>query len=78
MGDRREINTDEMVSVLLTRHPRAARVLVNHGMYCVGCAIARFETLAEACAVYGVPVEHILNELREGSPEADRESAGNA
>jgi len=47
-------------------------------MYCVGCAIARFETLAEACAVYGVPVEHILNELREGSPEADRESAGNA
>jgi hybrid cluster-associated redox disulfide protein len=79
MGDRREmVNTDEMVAALLTRHPRAARVLVNHGMHCVGCAIARFETLAEVCAVYGVPVEHILNELREGSPEPDRESEGNA
>jgi hybrid cluster-associated redox disulfide protein len=47
-------------------------------MHCVGCAIARFETLAEACAVYGVPVERLLDELRERAPEADRESEGNA
>ena len=79
MGDRREmVNPDEMVSALLTRHPQAARVLVNHGMHCVGCAIARFETLAEACAVYGVPVERLLDELRERGPEADRESEDNA
>ena len=79
MGDRREmVNTDDMVSALLIRHPRAARVLLNHGMHCVGCAIARFETLAEACAVYGVPVEGLLDELRERGPEADRESKDNA
>ena len=79
MGDRLEmVNADEMVSAVLTRHPRAARVFLNHRMHCVGCAIGRFETLAEACAVYGVSVEHILDELREGSPEADRESEGNA
>ena len=79
MGDTHEmVNTDEMVSDLLTRHPRAARVLVNHGMHCVGCAIARFETLAEACAVYGIPVERLLDELRDRGPEADRESEDNA
>lgn len=53
MGDRREmVNTDDIVSALLTRHPRVARVLVNHGMHCVGCAIGRFEAQSEACAVY--------------------------
>lgn len=79
MGDRLEmVNTDEMVSALLTRNPRAARVFLNHGMHCVGCAIARFETLAEVCAAYGVPMERLLDELRQRSPEVDRESEGNA
>jgi hybrid cluster-associated redox disulfide protein len=61
------INTQETVSALLARDPRAARILRNHGMHCVGCAIAPFETLAEVCLVYGVPLERLLEELRHGS-----------
>jgi hybrid cluster-associated redox disulfide protein len=71
------IDTPETLSALLARNPRTARILLNHGMHCVGCAIAPFETLAEACAVYGVPVERLLVELSERGPVADRESAGN-
>jgi hybrid cluster-associated redox disulfide protein len=64
MGARFEVaNTDEMVSALLTRHPRTARVLLNHGMQYVGCAIARFETLAQACAIYGIAAERLLSDL---------------
>jgi hybrid cluster-associated redox disulfide protein len=70
------INTHETVSALLANDPRAARILLNHGMHCVGCAIARFETLAEVCAVYGVPVEQLLKELGGPGPEADKESDG--
>ena len=44
---------DETVAELLAREPRAVRILLGHGMHCVGCAIARFETLAEVCAIYG-------------------------
>ena len=29
----------------------------------VGCAVARFETLAEACLAYGVPLAQLLEEL---------------
>jgi hybrid cluster-associated redox disulfide protein len=61
------INAHETVSALLARDPQAARVLLNHRMHCVGCAIAPFETLAEVCLVYGVPLEHLLEELRHGS-----------
>ncbi|MBZ5560563.1 MAG: DUF1858 domain-containing protein [Acidobacteriia bacterium] len=71
MGDTSEIiNEHETVSALLARDPRAARILLNHRMHCVGCAIAPFETLAEACLVYGVPLEPLLDELRHGSNTA--------
>jgi hybrid cluster-associated redox disulfide protein len=53
-----------MVAALLAREPRLARVLLRHGMHCVGCAIAPFETIAEACAIYGVSVEQLLGDLR--------------
>ena len=48
-----------LAEVLLKR-PLAARILVNHHMHCVGCAIAPFETLAEACEIYGVSLRGLL------------------
>ncbi len=72
MGDKLEVvHTGEMVSALLSRHPRAARVLLNHGMHCIGCSISRFETLAETCAIYGIPVERLLMDL-EAATKAER------
>lgn len=56
-------HSDETVAVLLDRDLLAARVFLRHGMHCVGCAIAPFETLAEVCGVYGVPLEQLLEEL---------------
>lgn len=53
------------------KRPLASRVLVNHHMHCVGCAIAPFETLAEACEIYGVAIEDLLQELNTTSPEHD-------
>jgi hybrid cluster-associated redox disulfide protein len=40
------------VADVLLKRPLVARILVNHHMHCVGCAIAPFETLAEACEIY--------------------------
>jgi predicted 3-demethylubiquinone-9 3-methyltransferase (glyoxalase superfamily) len=36
---------------------------LNHRMHCVGCAIAPFETLEEACDIYGVSLRDLLTEL---------------
>ena len=55
---------DETVAALLAREPRAARVLLDHGMHCVGCAVAPFETLAEICVIYGVSLEQLIADLR--------------
>ncbi len=51
------------VAEVLLKRPLAARILVSHRMHCVGCAIAPFETLAEACEIYRVPLADLLAEL---------------
>lgn len=57
-------DANETIASLLARNRRAGRILLNHGMQCVGCVIAPFETLAEVCVVYDVPLDRILEELR--------------
>jgi len=65
---------NETVAALLAREPRAARVLLDHGMHCVGCAIAPFETIAEICAIYGVSLERLLVDLRDHGASETRET----
>jgi hybrid cluster-associated redox disulfide protein len=55
-----ETNVDDLV----TRYPSTASVFIKHRMVCVGCEVARFETLAEACQIYRKPLEPLLNDLR--------------
>ncbi|MDR2046921.1 MAG: DUF1858 domain-containing protein [Clostridiales bacterium] len=38
-------------------------VLASYGMHCMGCVLARGETVAQAAAVHGVSVEEMLEKL---------------
>ncbi len=67
----RAVNGNDTVADILARSPHAARVLLDRRMHCVGCAIAPFETIAEACAIYGVSVDRLLLDLA-GSIEDER------
>lgn len=58
-----QVSANETMAALLLRVPEAARVLLDHRMHCVGCDVAPFETIAEACAAYDVPVEQLLEEI---------------
>jgi len=46
--------SNQLVSEVVATHPATASVFVSHGMACVGCAFARFETVREAAIAYGV------------------------
>lgn len=59
-----EITEDTSVEEVITRFPLTARVFVRRRMNCVGCDIARFESLAEACRIYRQPLDQLLEEIR--------------
>lgn len=69
-----ETNADE----LLTHWPRATSVFLRRRMACPGCPLARFETVAEICAIYHQPLQSFLVELRGVAGEGRRPEAGDS
>ena len=67
----RTVTGNDSVADVVAASPRAARLLLDRGMHCVGCAIAPFETLGEACAIYGVSLDRLLLDLAD-SMEPER------
>lgn len=56
---------------LIDRWPAAPAVLSKFGMACVGCRMARFQTIAEATAAYGVDPKAFLRALARASSSKD-------
>lgn len=40
-----------------------AEVLASFGMHCLGCALSRGETLAEAAIVHGVDIDELIEAI---------------
>jgi len=58
-----ELTADSTIYDLLKAKPEAAEVLFKFGMGCVGCAIARGETVREAAEAHGVPLQELTAAL---------------
>jgi hybrid cluster-associated redox disulfide protein len=55
---------DQTVAEVLARWPAAIAVFLRRRMACVGCVMARFDTLREAAESYAVPPPLLLDEVR--------------
>ena len=63
------LTPNSTIADLVAAFPAAARILVGHRMHCVGCDVAAFETIADACAIYGVAVEDVIAEVQRAMAE---------
>ncbi|KAF5086130.1 hypothetical protein DSECCO2_60560 [anaerobic digester metagenome] len=57
------LSKDSTILEVLQEKPDAAAIFARFGMGCVGCAISRGETVAEAAAAHGIPLEELLGAL---------------
>ncbi|MCC7242543.1 MAG: DUF1858 domain-containing protein [Acidobacteria bacterium] len=58
-----------MMADLVVEWPAARAVLGQHGMACVGCSMARFETIAEAARAYGLRASDLIDDVRRGTAQ---------
>ena len=66
---------DVPVSHVLAAGPAAAQIFLDHGMACLGCPFAPFETLAEVASIYRVDARSLAQALIEAGvavPHAQR------
>jgi hybrid cluster-associated redox disulfide protein len=61
------VTADSTIMELLRERPNSAEVLFKFGMGCLGCAVARGESIREAAMAHGIPLQELLDAL--GIPE---------
>ncbi|MCX6798548.1 MAG: DUF1858 domain-containing protein [Candidatus Diapherotrites archaeon] len=50
---------------VVMRFPQAVPVMLSHGLHCVGCQVASFETVSQGAAAHGMDEERIKSLLKE-------------
>ena len=59
-----KITKDMTISQIIEIGDRkAAEIFFEHGMGCLGCAMASGENLEQACAAHGIELDSILEKL---------------
>ena len=57
------ITKDMIIAQILDVDSNLAPILMASGMHCLGCPASQAETLEEACAVHGIDVDELVEEL---------------
>ena len=57
------ISKDMPIGEILQCHPRMLRVFLNHGLMCVGCGLARFESVEQGALAHGIDVDELVKDL---------------
>lgn len=60
-----ELTTEMTVDDVMRRWPSTIRVFLDFKMRCVGCPIATFHSIDEACAEHGVDAKAFLPKILE-------------
>ena len=55
--------TEQTVDDVMRRWPSTIRVFIEFRMHCVGCPIATFHSVEEACSEHGIDLEAFLRSL---------------
>ncbi len=60
-----KINKKMSLAELIEKNPKAAEILLDKGIHCIGCPFAKIETLEEGAIAHGIDVDELIKELNE-------------
>lgn len=58
-----KVTKDMIIADILKLDKGTAPILLSIGMHCLGCPSSSGESLEDACAIHGVDVDKIVDEL---------------
>lgn len=57
------ITKDMGIMEIVQKYPESVRVFMEHGMGCIGCAAAKFETIEQGANGHGINVDKLIEAL---------------
>lgn len=62
-----KITKDMAIGEVVEKYPNTAEVFMNHGMHCLGCAVAHFENIEQGCQAHGIDVKKLVEDLNKAA-----------
>ncbi len=60
-----KITKDMNITEVVSKYPALTTVFMEHGMGCLGCAAARFESIEQGATVHGIDVDNLIKALND-------------
>lgn len=60
-----KVSPDMPIGDVVKKYPQTIRVFLQHGLVCVGCAVARFENIRDGAAAHGIDVDALIADLNQ-------------
>ncbi len=60
-----QVTKDMIISDVLRLDRGTVPILLNSGMHCLGCPSSSGESLEDACAIHGIDVDKLVQELND-------------
>ena len=57
------ITKDMLIGDVVKKYPGSVGVMMEHGMQCIGCHVATWETLEQGAKSHGIDVTKLIKEL---------------
>lgn len=57
------INREMTIGETVENYPQTIEVFLRHGLFCLGCAAARFENIEQGAMAHGIDVEALMTDL---------------
>ena len=48
---------------VVSKYPQTIEVFFEHGLHCVGCAVAQFENIEQGCQAHGIDSKKLVDDL---------------
>ena len=58
-----KISKSMQITEVVQHFPETVAVFLEHGLHCVGCAAARFESIEQGAEVHGIDAEKLVKAL---------------
>jgi len=59
----KKITKEMPIGEVLQKYPETFEVFSEHGLHCVGCAIAHFENIQQGAEAHGIDVKKLIDDL---------------
>lgn len=53
------------ISDIVDTYPETFEVFLSHGMHCIGCMAAEFESVEEGAYAHGIDIDDLMDDLNE-------------